>query len=62
MLHYSGMNEAVAAAPPAALTIEVLRTLSALETRLEDALEPLGLSLAKLGVLAQLVGPAEPCP
>jgi DNA-binding MarR family transcriptional regulator len=47
--------------PPAAL-IQVLKALGWVETRLEDALEPLGLSLAKLNVLAQLVEAAEPLP
>jgi DNA-binding MarR family transcriptional regulator len=55
------MNE-TAAAPAPMLTIEVLRTLSALEQRLEAALEPHGLSLAKLGALSKLAAAGEPVP
>jgi DNA-binding MarR family transcriptional regulator len=55
------MNETVTAAP-AALTIEVLKTLSAVEERLEAALEPHGLSLAKLGALSKLAAAGEPVP
>ena len=47
--------------PPAAL-IQILKALGCVESRLEDALEPIGLSLAKLNVLAQLVEAAEPLP
>jgi DNA-binding MarR family transcriptional regulator len=47
--------------PPATL-IQILKALGGVESRLEDALEPLGLSLAKLNVLAQLVEAAEPLP
>jgi DNA-binding MarR family transcriptional regulator len=47
--------------PPESLT-RVLKTLGRIETCLEDALEPLGLSLAKLGALAQLVEAGEPLP
>jgi DNA-binding MarR family transcriptional regulator len=56
------MNEAVVTTPPATLAIEVIRTLHALETRLDEALEPLGLSLAKLGALSKLVAAGEPLP
>ena len=49
-------------APPALLTIQVLEALHAVESRLEAALEPLGLSLAKLGVLSKLVAAGEPLP
>jgi DNA-binding MarR family transcriptional regulator len=56
------MNEAAAANPPATLAIEVIRGLHALETQLEEGLEPLGLSLAKLGVLSKLVAAGEPLP
>jgi DNA-binding MarR family transcriptional regulator len=56
------MNEAVEATPPATLAIEVIRTLHALETRLDEALEPLGLSLAKLGALSKLAAAGEPLP
>ena len=48
--------------PPATLTVEVIRTLHALETQLDEALEPLGLSLAKLGALSKLFAAGEPLP
>jgi DNA-binding MarR family transcriptional regulator len=41
---------------------QILSTLHAVETRLEEALEPLGLSLAKFGALAKLVAAGEPLP
>lgn len=44
------------------LSYEVTGTLSAMVGRLETALEPLGLSLAKLGVLSKLVAAGEPLP
>ena len=44
------------------LTYQVIGALHAVETRLEEALEPLGLSLAKFGVLCQLVAAREPLP
>jgi DNA-binding MarR family transcriptional regulator len=47
---------------PGFLTAQVLGTLHALEGRLEAALEPLGLSLAKFGILAKLVAAGEPLP
>jgi DNA-binding MarR family transcriptional regulator len=56
------MNEAVETTAPATLAIEVIRTLHALETRLDEALEPLGLSLAKLGALSKLAAAGEPLP
>jgi DNA-binding MarR family transcriptional regulator len=56
------MNEAVVTTPPATLAIEVIRGLHALETQIEEALEPLGLSLAKLGALCKLVAAGEPMP
>jgi DNA-binding MarR family transcriptional regulator len=56
------MNEAVETTAPATLAIEVIRTLHALETRLDEALEPLGLSLAKLGALSKLAAADEPLP
>ncbi len=40
----------------------VLSTLHSIETRLEAALEPMGLSLAKFGVLLQLAEAQEPLP
>ena len=47
---------------PGATAYQVLSTLHAVETRLEEALEPLGLSLAKFGALAKLVAAGEPLP
>jgi DNA-binding MarR family transcriptional regulator len=47
---------------PGALAKEVTMTLHTLEGRLEAALEPLGLSLAKFGVLSKLVAAQEPLP
>lgn len=50
-------------APPLPLlTIQVLDALHAVEDRLEAALEPLGLSLAKVNVLTKLVAAGEPLP
>jgi DNA-binding MarR family transcriptional regulator len=43
-------------------TFQVLDTLGAVASRLEAALEPAGLSLAKFGVLARLVAAGEPLP
>ena len=51
------MNEA-----PPALAFELLGALSSVEARLEAALEPLGLSLAKFGALSRLVAAREPLP
>jgi DNA-binding MarR family transcriptional regulator len=48
--------------PVGSLTIQLLGTLHAVEDRLEAALEPLGLSLAKLGALSHLVTAGEPLP
>jgi DNA-binding MarR family transcriptional regulator len=48
--------------PARSLTIQLLGTLHAVEDRLEAALEPLGLSLAKLGALSHLVTAGEPLP
>lgn len=47
---------------PGATAYQILSTLHAVETRLEEALEPLGLSLAKFGALAKLVAAGEPLP
>lgn len=47
---------------PGATAYQVLSTLHAVETLLEEALEPLGLSLAKFGALAKLVAAGEPLP
>src|SRR5688572_27352719 len=41
---------------------QFLQSLHAVESRLEAALEPAGLSLAKFGVLAQLSAAGEPLP
>jgi DNA-binding MarR family transcriptional regulator len=53
------MNHTVSAAP---VTLRLLGALHALQGRLEEALEPLGLSLAKFGVLSKLVAAVEPVP
>lgn len=47
---------------PGAVTLEILGALHAVEAQLEAGLEPLGLSLAKLGVLSKLVAAGEPLP
>jgi DNA-binding MarR family transcriptional regulator len=47
---------------PGHLSYEVTGTLNAMVGRLETALEPLGLSLAKLGVLSKLAAAGEPLP
>ncbi len=47
---------------PGALTAQIVGALGAIEGRLEAALEPLGLSLAKFGVLSKLVAAGEPLP
>jgi len=44
------------------LTFGVLDALGAIAGRLEAALEPVGLSLAKFGVLSKLVSAQEPLP
>lgn len=46
--------------PTGMLSVEILRTLHAVEDGLDAALAPLGLSLAKLGVLSKLVAAGEP--
>lgn len=45
---------------PGAALAELLGALHAVERRLEESLEPLGLSLAKFGALAELVEAGEP--
>jgi DNA-binding MarR family transcriptional regulator len=52
------MNDVV----PGVLSREVVGTLHAIEGRLEAALDPLGLSLAKFGLLSRLVASDEPLP
>ena len=47
---------------PHAALAEILGTLHAVETRLEAALEPMGLSLAKFKALHTLVTAGEPVP
>ncbi len=44
------------------LTVQILEALHAVEDGLEAALEPLGLSLAKLNVLCRLADAGEPLP
>ena len=51
------MNE-----PPFAGVAAIVGTLHAVETRLEEALEPMGLSLAKFKALHTLVTAGEPVP
>jgi len=41
---------------------QLMGTLQAVHDRLEEALEPIGLSLAKFGVLAKLVSAGAPLP
>jgi DNA-binding MarR family transcriptional regulator len=55
------MNDSpLTAAPPAAsLVFQVLDAAHGMEARLESALEGIGLSLAKLGVLSKLVDRLE---
>src|SRR5919106_9542 len=45
-----------------ALSFQVLETLGGIASRLEAALEPVGLSLAKFGVLSKLAAAGEPLP
>jgi DNA-binding MarR family transcriptional regulator len=47
---------------PGTLSKELTGALSAVVGRLETALEPLGLSLAKFGLLSRLVAAGEPLP
>ena len=44
------------------IAFKVMDTFGALASRFEGALEPVGLSLAKFGVLARLVAADEPLP
>src|SRR5438270_11773018 len=50
------------AATASAVVSSLLETAEAVETRLEAAVSPLGLSLAKLGVLHPLAEAREPLP
>jgi DNA-binding MarR family transcriptional regulator len=51
-----------AAGTPGSVAFTVIAALNAVESRFEAALEPLGLSLAKLGALSRLVAAGEPLP
>ena len=44
------------------LSFQVMETLGTFASRLEAALEPVGLSLAKFGILSKLVAAGEPLP
>ena len=48
--------------PPGIAAFRIMGALHAAQETMEAALEPLGLSLAKLGVLARLVEAGEPLP
>jgi DNA-binding MarR family transcriptional regulator len=48
--------------PEGGLSYEIIGTLHAVEAKLEAALEPLGLSLAKFGTLSKLAAAGEPLP
>src|SRR5688572_7317990 len=62
------MNSRVLKAPPSpptpddALVFSLLGTAGAVEARLEAAVSPLGLSLAKVGILHHLADAKEPLP
>ena len=59
------MNDRETLCPPGApgsVAFTVIAALHAVESRFEAALEPLGLSLAKLGALSRLVAAGEPLP
>jgi DNA-binding MarR family transcriptional regulator len=58
MLYNAGMNDCGADR----LAVRIVVALHAVESQLESALEPLGLSLPKLGVLSKLVDAGEPLP
>ncbi len=57
-MYSPSMNDMALARP----LIRLIRAMHAVETRLEAALEPVGLSLAKLGALSKLVEAGEPLP
>jgi DNA-binding MarR family transcriptional regulator len=48
--------------PPGSPVFQLMGALLAVQARLEAALEPIGLSIAKFGVLAKLVTAGEPLP
>ncbi|HEX3553192.1 MAG TPA: MarR family transcriptional regulator [Thermoanaerobaculia bacterium] len=54
------MNEAPAAVCPTSLAFQMLGAAHEVEARLESALDRIGLSVAKFGVLAKLVEAGEP--
>jgi len=56
MTYHAHVNDVA----PGAVLAELLGALHSLERRLEESLEPLGLSLAKFGALAELVQAGEP--
>jgi DNA-binding MarR family transcriptional regulator len=56
MTYHAHVNDVA----PGAVLAELLGALHAVERRLEESLEPLGLSLAKFGALAELVEAGEP--
>ena len=58
MLYDAVVNES----SPSPSLCTVLGTLHSIEARLEASLEPVGLSLAKFGVLSQLAAALEPLP
>jgi len=58
MLYNAAMNDS----RPDLFTVHIAGALHAVESKLESALEPLGLSLPKLGALAKLVAAGEPLP
>jgi DNA-binding MarR family transcriptional regulator len=47
---------------PGALAAQLIGSLHSVQARLEAALEPLGLSIAKFGILSKLVAAGEPLP
>ncbi len=57
-LHYSRVNDSASGL----LSAQLLGSLHAVQVHLEKALEPLGLSLAKFGVLSNLAEAGEPLP
>ncbi|MFY9823616.1 MAG: MarR family transcriptional regulator [Thermoanaerobaculia bacterium] len=54
------MNEVAAAVCPTSLAFQMLGAAHEVEARLESALERIGLSVAKFGVLAKLAEAGEP--
>ena len=54
------MNDVTAAVCPTSLAFQMLRAAHEVEARLESALDRIGLSVAKFGVLTKLVEAGEP--